>query len=91
MVVLPASMCAMMPIFLHRSNGTVLGTCLLTILSGLSLNSSSLPPIVRESLVGFRHAVDIVFLLDRSTLPFAASSNSLASFSAMPFSAAARA
>jgi hypothetical protein len=27
-VVFPASMCAMMPIFLQRSNGTVLGTTL---------------------------------------------------------------
>jgi hypothetical protein len=27
-VVLPASMCAMMPMFLQRSNGTVLGTTL---------------------------------------------------------------
>jgi hypothetical protein len=33
-VVLPASMCAMMPMFLQRSNGTVRATVFSTLLSG---------------------------------------------------------
>src|SRR5215470_11268424 len=89
-VVLPASMCAMMPIFLQRSNGTVRATFFSALLSGarksavrswplaLSLAScesrqaptakrlraADLPPIMRECLVGFRHAVHIFLLLD---------------------------
>src|SRR5579864_5552729 len=93
-VVLPASMWAMMPMFLHRSNGTVLGTALL-LPSGLQTRfchpeatcfsspeelrainpallaklltrafAASLPPVMRERLVGFRHAMYIFFLLD---------------------------
>src|SRR5262249_46219290 len=88
-VVLPASMWAMMPIFLHRSNGTVLDTafvffsslrtsCSPTVFAGVlkfqpicggrppSITQlPQLPPIMRESLIGFRHAVYIFFLLDR--------------------------
>src|SRR5437763_12876491 len=52
-VVLPASIWAMMPILRQRSNGTVRGI----------LSLYSLPPIMREGLVGFRHAVDVFFLL----------------------------
>src|SRR5215470_6819713 len=79
-VVLPASMCAMMPMFLQRSNGTVLATAFSALLSGaLEPNWSScgdtllvaqgpgrafLPPVMREGLVGFRHAVHIFLLLD---------------------------
>src|SRR5260370_6355097 len=89
-VVFPASMCAMMPIFLHRSNGTVLDTafflsslrdsCSPTMFAGLlkiHLNyacgapgvharpsKTQLPPIMRKSLIRFRHPVYIFFLLD---------------------------
>src|SRR5215469_8462967 len=85
-VVFPASMCAMMPMFLQRSNGTVLGTTLL-LPSGLQLfgfdhgaiarfsdsdhsvtrsrnRLNFLPPVMRERLVRFRHAVDVLFFLD---------------------------
>src|SRR5947209_15708237 len=74
----------MIPMFLHRSNGTVLDTaffrssfrtsCSPTVLTGLpkiSPNKSGncdsqfrLPPIVREGLIGFRHAVYVFFFLD---------------------------
>src|SRR5215469_3935813 len=79
-VVLPASICAMMPMFLQRSNGTVLATVLLTLLSGApkiasgcrlaarcqeQLRLASLPPIMCKRLVGFRHAVHVFLLLDR--------------------------
>src|ERR1039457_2831323 len=105
-VVLPASICAAMPIFLIRSSGTNLGiknlgskevrsqksklplpplvpflpSNNLLILNSteparetgdsdsrlLTSGSSSLPPIMREGLIGFRHAVDVVSLLDRA-------------------------
>src|SRR5437667_4310676 len=65
-VVLPASMWAMMPIFLQRCNGTSLATLYLP--SGAQIFRSQLPPIVRERLVRFCHAVNIFLLLDRSTL-----------------------
>src|SRR5579872_1313432 len=74
-VVLPASMWAMMPMFLHRSNGTVLDTAffLSSFLScslatepvkSLTLILFFLPPIVREGLIGLGHAVNVFFLLD---------------------------
>src|SRR5271169_5920353 len=75
-VVLPASMCAMMPMFLHRSNGTVLDTAffLSSFRSSCSLATEpvksvflilfALPPIVREGFVGLGHAVNVFFLLD---------------------------
>src|ERR1700683_4202577 len=88
-VVLPASMWAMMPMFLQRSNGTVLGTTVYsfwgskiqTSFSLLALKllakplsmkpranrqrpRADLPPVMREGLVGFRHAVNIFFLLN---------------------------
>src|SRR5712691_5042316 len=96
-VVFPASMCAMMPIFLHRSNGTVLDTafflsslrtsCSPAMFAGLLKihlhyacgapgvparpdgrdarpSKTQLPPIMRKSLVRFRHPVYIFFLLD---------------------------
>src|SRR5690349_23467422 len=62
-VVLPASICAMMPMFLHRSNGTVLGTSLRSSLGSLN----SLPTIMCKRFVGFSHAVHIFFFLDRGT------------------------
>src|SRR5262249_27097800 len=89
----------MMPMFLHRSNGTCLGTVTLysfwgsklyvVILSGAPFASrriwarrarrprslrthksrawraSLLPSVMRERLIGFRHAVYVFFLLDR--------------------------
>src|SRR5271165_4246390 len=85
-VVLPASMWAMMPMFLQRSNGTVLGTAYLysfwapksavsyqpsaktlVILSGVLCREGPthfLPPVMRECLIGFRHAVNVFFFLD---------------------------
>src|ERR1700694_557832 len=65
-VVLPASMWAMMPMFLQRSNGTVLGT---TLDSFWAPNSASLPSVMRERLIGLRHTVYILFLLDCGALP----------------------
>src|SRR5690242_17997019 len=73
-VVLPASMWAMMPMFLQRSNGTCLGTLFLNFLAllyppatagGTDVLISISPAIMRESLVGFGHAVNIFLLLDR--------------------------
>src|SRR5438105_152903 len=49
-VVLPASIWAAMPMFLILSSGTVRGI--------------KLPPVMRESFVGFRHAVDVVPFFD---------------------------
>src|SRR5260370_40414360 len=93
-VVFPASMCAMMPIFLHRSSGTVLDTafflsslrtsCSPAMFAGLLKihlhdawgapgvharpSKTQLPPIVRKSLIRFRHPVYIFFLLDGRAL-----------------------
>src|SRR6266536_3517933 len=83
-VVFPASMWAMMPMFLHRSNGTVLGTALFllfslgvckSVVSRLSSASSSqpearssLPPVMCECLVRFRHTMHVFFLLDSGAL-----------------------
>src|ERR1700722_15117397 len=72
-VVLPASMWAMMPMFLQRSNGTVLGTTLSTLsgarnpLSAFDRQrfSSNSPPVMRERLIRFRHPVNVFLLLDR--------------------------
>src|SRR5437899_2549846 len=79
-VVLPASMWAMMPMFLQRSNGTVLGTIWIcsfwgSLKSAFSVFGSSLlacanseqhrlPAIVREGLVSFSHTVHVFFLFD---------------------------
>lgn len=63
-----------MPMFLHRSNGTVLDTAffLSSFLScslatepvkSVSLVLFVLPPVVREGLIGFGHTVNIFFLL----------------------------
>src|SRR5215469_4142611 len=66
-VVLPASMCAMMPIFLQRSNGTVLATAFCSSFWGSENQPSRywLPPVMCKRLVGFRHAVNVFLLLDR--------------------------
>src|SRR5579872_1522046 len=74
-VVLPASMWAMMPMFLHRSNGTVLDTafflssfrsCSLATepVKSVTLILFFLPPIMREGLIGLSHAVNVFFFLD---------------------------
>src|SRR5580704_9722241 len=71
-VVLPASMWAMMPMFLQRSSGTVLGTTMNSFWAPKSAVSSPpsafsqnfLPPVVRESLIGFGHAVNIFLFLN---------------------------
>src|SRR5262245_62438117 len=60
-VVLPASMCAMMPMLRVFANGDCLG---ITRYSGLVARCSSLPPVVGERLVGFRHPVRVLALLD---------------------------
>src|SRR5689334_233847 len=74
-VVLPASMWAMMPMFLQRSNGTCLGTLFLNFLAllyppatagGTDVLISISPAIMRESLVGFGNAVNVFLLFDRS-------------------------
>src|SRR6186713_1398048 len=52
-VVLPASMWAMIPMFRTRSSPTGVATALI----------SRSPPVVREGLVRLRHAVDVVLLL----------------------------
>src|SRR5208282_3552440 len=79
-VVLPASMWAMMPMFLQRSNGTVLGTTLNSFWGSEIIDypvetrlaashtppMASLPSVMRERLIRFRHAMHIFFLLDGS-------------------------
>src|SRR6185295_17156660 len=61
-VVLPASICAAMPILRYFSRGVVRGI-------GLNLLNSrvALPSIVRERAVGFGHLVCVFALLDGST------------------------
>src|SRR5208282_129902 len=73
-VVFPASMWAMMPMFLQRSNGTVLGTTINSfwgseisfwlLASSQKRVTSLLPPVMRERLVRFRHAMHVFFFLD---------------------------
>jgi hypothetical protein len=65
-----------MPMFLHRSNGTVLDTafflssfrnsCSLATepVKSLSLILLALPPVVREGLIGLGHTVNVFLLLD---------------------------
>src|ERR1039458_8891896 len=72
-VVLPASMWAMMPIFLQRSNGTCLGKIFSVSCyappSGRNVDlkisaSRLLPAVVGKGLVGLGHAVHVFLLLD---------------------------
>src|ERR1035438_7914675 len=68
-VVFPASMWAMMPMFLQRSNGTVLGTAFIYSFWGSNFVFDLvilLPPVMRKRLVRFRHAMHIFLLLDGS-------------------------
>src|SRR5687768_1099983 len=57
-VVLPASMCAMIPMLRTRSSAMRVAVVLM----------SPLPAVVREGLVGLRHPVDVVLLLERAAL-----------------------
>src|SRR5512135_118292 len=84
-VVLPASMCALMPMLRYRSMGVVRGTLSsarktplpdrcwaargfrpVLLLSGLSGLSGFSEAEMRERLVGFRHAMHFLALLDRA-------------------------
>src|SRR4029078_1110484 len=85
-VVLPASMCALMPMFRYRSIGVVRGTCVQPISdrSVVTAASAHSRPVVAlfsfvlrfseaevaERLVGFRHAVHFLALLDRAAAAF---------------------
>src|SRR5688572_27943432 len=59
-VVLPASMWAMIPMLRTRSSPTGVATA--------DIVSLRLPAVVREGLVGLRHPVDVVLLLERPAL-----------------------
>src|SRR5215210_2185057 len=61
-VVLPASMWAMIPMFRTRSSAIA---CCVTATESFPC---PLPAIVREGLVGLRHPVDVVLLLERAAL-----------------------
>src|SRR5579871_5854898 len=67
-VVLPASMWAAMPMFLILSSGTVRGIKILSYRTNHRLpgKNAVLPTVVRESFVGFRHAVNVIPFLDRA-------------------------
>src|SRR4030081_1599540 len=58
-VVLPASICAEIPMFLYRSIGVLRATA-------MSLEPDQLKPVMRERLVGFRHPVYFLALLHRT-------------------------
>src|SRR5262245_47192659 len=76
-VVLPASMCAMMPMFRVFSSGYCASTAWVPSLEGSDTSEEggeataplfrfrSLPAVVREGLVGFRHLVSVFSLLHR--------------------------
>src|SRR5690349_23687057 len=71
-VVLPASMCAMMPMLrtLARAASTAATSNPYFALVGL-LEKRRLPAVVREGLVGLRHLVGVFAALHRSTEPVA--------------------
>src|SRR5574339_751813 len=60
-VVLPASMCAEMPMLRYRSMGVLRATMLTRVPS---------EPVVGECLVGVRHAMDFLALLHGAAAPF---------------------
>src|SRR5215210_8553732 len=64
-VVLPASMWAMIPMF--RTRSSAIACCVTANFSSFS-SVSSLPAVVREGLVRLRHAVDVVLLLECAAL-----------------------
>src|SRR5258707_12132176 len=55
-VVLPASICAAMPIFREQSSG---------VCRGINTRPYSLPAVMRERPIGFRHLVRVFALLHR--------------------------
>src|ERR1051326_182664 len=57
-VVLPASMWAMIPMFRTRSSATRVSV------AAIALSSLGLPAVVRKSLVGLRHPVHVVLALE---------------------------
>src|SRR5919106_1055299 len=59
-VVLPASMCAMIPMLRTRSSAIRVAVVLIA--------ARLLPAIMREGLVRLRHPVDVVLLLERAAL-----------------------
>src|ERR1700739_4443603 len=61
-VVFPASMCAEMPMFRQRSMGVARAT--------VSVLRALLPAVVREGLVGLRHAVRVLALAHRGAAVF---------------------
>src|SRR5687767_15499691 len=61
-VVLPASMWAMMPMLRQRASGT----CLAMIVRNSLYLERLLEPVVRERLVGFGHAMHVFALLHRA-------------------------
>src|SRR3954451_8635105 len=65
-VVLPASMWAMIPMFRTRSSATAV--CSLVLNSSFVSFFSCLPAVVRKRLVGLRHPVDVVLALERPAL-----------------------
>src|SRR6266540_4528496 len=66
-VVLPASMCAMMPIFrsLARAASAAATSNPYFCFSSEPLELRALPAVVREGLVGLRHLVGVLAALDR--------------------------
>src|SRR5690242_14829646 len=68
-VVLPASMWAMMPMLRTRSNSPILGTRVpVCVCVTAKVSSDFLPAIVREGPVGLRHPVHVVLPLERPAL-----------------------
>src|ERR1700686_3707484 len=65
-VVLPASMWAMIPMLRTFSSGVVLAIQFFQRRKSASYATFLLPPVMRESLVGFRHSVHVVLLLNSS-------------------------
>src|SRR5437016_2562178 len=61
-VVFPASMWAMMPMFRTRSSSSILGTRVPVLVSVTAIATPS-PPVVGERLVGLRHPVHVVLAL----------------------------
>src|SRR6185369_2481264 len=75
-VVLPASICALMPMFRYLSIGVLRATLYLSFASLAPSPSGTalclkccLEPVVRERLVRFRHAVHFFALLDGAAAP----------------------
>src|SRR5918994_6002586 len=64
-VVLPASMWAMMPMLRTLSSCSGFG---MLEDAWVSTTVTGSPPVMREGLVGLRHAVDVVLLLERAAL-----------------------